>query len=104
MTVGGIFFSPPIASRNQRSGDGSNCAAAGEKSLQKHRTNAKPGVQNLRARHMAKILVGDLVGQHSAQLVVVCSLQKARGHQKLAPAGIAGIDLGLVHYTDPHFL
>jgi hypothetical protein len=53
---------------------------------------------------MAKILVGDLVSQHPAQLVIVCPLQKAHGHHKLAPTGIAGIDLGLIHNTDPDFL
>src|SRR4029077_8550814 len=74
MAVGGVLFRTAIASRNQRSGNGRQSTAAGKESLQKCRADAEPSGQNLRLRHMAEILVSELVGEHPAQLVIVCPL------------------------------
>ena len=66
MTIGGIFFRTAIASGDQCSRNRCEGTATGKKSLQERRSDAKPGVQNLRPRYVPKILVRDLVGQHTA--------------------------------------
>ena len=66
MTIGGIFFRTAIASGNQCSSNRRECTATGKESLQKRRANAEPGVQNLRPRHVSKILMRNFVSQHPA--------------------------------------
>jgi hypothetical protein len=66
MTIGGIFFRAAIASGDQCSRNRREGTATGKKSLQERRSDAEPGVQNLRPRDVPKILVRDLVGEHPA--------------------------------------
>src|SRR5262249_12003355 len=66
MPIGGVFFCTAITTRQQGSINRGHGAATGQKSLQQRCSDPKPGVQNLSARHVPKILVRDLVGEHTA--------------------------------------
>jgi hypothetical protein len=66
MSIGGIFFRTTIASGDQCSCNRCEGTATGKKSLQERRSDAEPGVQHLGSRHVPKILVRDLVGEHTA--------------------------------------
>ena len=66
MAIGGVFFRAAVASSNQCSCNRGECTAPRKESLQKCRANAERGVQNLRSRHVSKILMRNFVSQHSA--------------------------------------
>jgi hypothetical protein len=47
-------------------------------------------------------LVRHFVREHAAKLVIVGALQESHGHQELAAAGIAGVNLALVQNAHAH--
>jgi hypothetical protein len=54
----------------------------------------------LRLGDVMQILVGDLVREHPAELVVVGLLEKTCGHEELTAAGAGGIDRRIIHDAD----
>ena len=106
MTIGGEFLAAAITPRYKLSGDRRQGAGCGKKLLEACGKNIEAGAEYLRFRDMAQILVGQLVRQNTAQLIVIGTAQKPHGNVELAVARVGGIDLifvddGHAHLVNP---
>jgi hypothetical protein len=104
MTIGGEFLAAAITSGYKFSGDRRQGASCGKKLLQASGKNIEAGAEHLRFRDVAQILVGQLVRQNAAQLIIIGTAQKPHGNVELAVARVGGIDLILVDDAHPHLV
>src|SRR5215472_16990775 len=100
MLVGLVFLLPAIASRDKGAGDRSDLTRAWEDLVEDHRADADARPQGLRLGHVAEIVVGDLVGEHGHELLVVGLLQEPRGHVELPAARAGRVDFRVVDDGD----
>src|SRR6185295_7991632 len=81
-----ILFGAAIAAGDQGAGDGCDATATGKNVVENDHADTQSSAQRLGLRHVAEVVVGELVGQHPPQLVIVGLLKETGCDVEFAPA------------------
>jgi len=92
-----VLFLPAVAIRDEYPRDGSELTAPGEDLVEKDHPDVQASAKCLRLCHVAQIIVGELMGQHAPEMLIVRLLEQTPGDIELTPAGAGRVDLRIVH-------
>ena len=102
MAIGRVLFLTAVDPREQLARDRGDRAAARNDLVEDDRADAQAGAERLRLRDVVQVVMGELVREHAAKLVVVRLLKQAGGQEELPAPGVGGVDRRIVHDADLH--
>ena len=102
VAVGLILLFAAVAIGDEHPRDRGDPAAPGEDLVENDHTDVQTGVECLRLCDVAQIVVGELVGKYTPELIVVRLLEQTPCDIELATAGAGRVDLRIVHDPNAH--
>src|SRR5712692_1860072 len=100
VAVRGVLFRAAIAACDPGAGDGCDATAAGPDLVENDHPDAYSSAQRLCLRYVTEVVVGELMGQHTPQMLIVGLLKETTRDIELSPAGARRIDVRIVHDPD----